>query len=107
MRRTRLSWAPALWLVLALLLAQALGQWHGTLHARPAAAAPAADAFDQHKAGDPDCRLFDQLLQADGLAFLPPPLLSFGAAPAAAQVALQAARQAPAWRQRARGPPVA
>jgi hypothetical protein len=102
---SRLRLLPALWLVLALLGAQALGLWHGTVHAVPAAQAIAA--FDDHDAGDAGCRLFDQLLHADGLAFQAPALLDFGAAPAPAVAALQAARQAPAWRQRARGPPSA
>jgi hypothetical protein len=102
---TRLRLLPALWLALALLCAQALGLWHGTAHAVPAAQAVAA--FDDHDAGDADCRLFDQLLHADGLAFQGSPLPDFGAAPAPALAAMQAARQAPAWRQRARGPPAA
>jgi hypothetical protein len=62
-------------------------------------------AFDGHEAGDVECRLFDQLLHADGLTAAAPSLLAFGAADSPAAEALRSARLTPAWRQRARGPP--
>lgn len=65
----------------------------------------ATAAFDGHEAGDVECRLFDQLLHADGLTSAAPALLAFGAAVSPAAKALRSARLTPAWRQRARGPP--
>lgn len=121
---------PALWLALALLCAQGLGVWHRTAHALPAGAgqsqsgfldhgsadahehahdatatATATVAFDDHEAGDVECRLFDHLLHADGLTSAAPAVPAFGAAVSPAAEALRSARLTPAWRQRARGPP--
>ena len=99
-------------LALALLLAQALGHWHRVAHALPLPQAPAhghadhhAHPFDDHAAGDAECRLLDSLSQADGLAWALPPLPAPGLAPCPAAQALREARLAPSWRQRARGPP--
>lgn len=93
-------------LALAVLAAQAVGHWHRTAHALPQAAA-AVSLFDDHTAGDPECRLLDQLTQADGLDWAAPPLPAAGEAPRPAAEALRSARLAPAWRHRARGPPAA
>lgn len=103
MIRGRAAW---LWLALALLAAQGLGHWHRTAHARTPAVATATP-FDDHAPGDADCRLLDPLTQADGLAWAAPPLPAVGEAPKPAAEALRSARLAPAWRQRARGPPAA
>lgn len=83
-----------LWLLaLALLLAQALGQVHRTLHGpvlqartvqalatggtEPAALGRHADAFGH--LGDADCRLYDQLLHADLLPDVASPRLPLAA----------------------------
>lgn len=93
-------------LALAMLAAQALGQWHRSVHALPHAHAHAEAApFDDHEAGDVECRLYDQLAQADGLAWAVPPLPAAGEAPPPAAEALRSARLAPSWRHLARGPP--
>jgi hypothetical protein len=94
---------PAWWvgLVLAVLLAQGLGQWHRVVHGTPAGvvhSAPAgavhsvpagavggvaATADDRHPAehggllgqhGEQECRLYDQLACADGLTLATAPL---------------------------------
>lgn len=62
----RLGWPL---LLAALLLAQALGLVHRVLHA-PAGAVVSAHAADEahgfgHDAGDPQCRLYDQLAGGD------------------------------------------
>lgn len=113
--RRRAAWLA---LALALLLAQALGHWHRVAHALPSAAAHDHDhghshghghghAFDDHAAGDAECRLLDQLGQTEGLAWALPPRPAPGLAPRPAVQALREARLAPGWRQRARGPPQA
>lgn len=102
-RRARAAW---LWLALALLAAQGFGHWHRSAHAlTQAVAAGAATPFDDHQPGDAECRLLDQLAQADGLAWAPSPLPAAGEAPRPAAEALRSARLAPSWRLRARGPP--
>jgi hypothetical protein len=116
--RRRLPLPAWLALLAALLLAQALGQWHRTVHTLPHAH-PAqhheahadehheAHAFDDHEAGGSECRLLDQLAQADGLSPPPPTVHAAGSAPRSAAEARRSARLAPAWRALARGPPAA
>ena len=110
---------PAFWLALALLGAQALGQWHAVLHA-PAAGQVVAQMqghghgpghghgqpFDDHAAGDAECRLYDHLLQGDPLVMAGVSLTGLAAAPTTAAMAWQAAQLAPLWRPLARGPPL-
>jgi hypothetical protein len=103
----------ALWCALALLAAQALGQWHGALHALaldashlPAASVAAdADHAAHHTPGSADCRLLDQLLQAGA----PPVAALLGLLDAAFGVYVSAAgpgvQPAPVWAPPARGPP--
>lgn len=116
-----------------MLLAQGLGLWHGTLHA-PALAShdsprdshthahahPHQDQLqgqqqvhpadhqgwvDDHRAGDPDCRLLDQLLHADVLAQAPELVLAEACTDAVAWPAGREASRAPGWHPPARGPP--
>lgn len=120
LRRLRL----ALWCACALLgvqvLAPMLAQWHGTLHAWPAAhaaagsagphdAAEAAEPHDAglqgHTPGSAECRLWDQLLAADA-----PPAPAPQAQPAPqpatpATVATAGVQPAPLWGRIARAPP--
>jgi hypothetical protein len=111
----RLSVPVWLALLAALLLAQSLGQWHRTVHglahqahhAHHAHHAHESHAFDDHEVGDAECRLLDQLAQADGLNPAPPAVEAAGTAPQPAVEALRSARLAPAWRALARGPPAA
>ncbi len=119
-RRTLAAWG-----VVALVFAQALGLVHGTLHAagfgpavaQAAAAAPAAaqaaarpDAhghglFDGHAAGGAECRLYDQLGHADGLAFACPVLPPHGAAQPPAPVPARPAEPVFFAAYAARAPP--
>jgi hypothetical protein len=74
MNRRRL--APTLlqaWLLAGLLLAaQALGLAHRVAHGGGSATVVSATGFESHEAGSADCRLVDQLTQADLLCASPP-----------------------------------
>lgn len=108
-RRRALAWA----LACALLLAQVLGLAHGVRHAPGLAAAvaladradasPADAAHGDHRAGDAECRLLDQLAHADAL--LPPSLVLPPPPPTTAVVAhapvVRAAAFATAYQARA------
>jgi hypothetical protein len=112
----RPAWLWALLLCLAMLGSQGLGLLHRVAHpqagqamawlqAGTPAAAFTADSFAGHQENSAQCRLFDQLCQADGLS-----TASFGFTAAAPQglpatAALPSASLAPLWRARARGPP--
>jgi hypothetical protein len=81
-RRPRALWALGL-LMLALLLSQSLGLWHGVVHGpiHGASANPAAQIFSGHETqdgheahdghdgagGSPQCRLYDQCSHGDAL----------------------------------------
>ena len=96
------------WLAAAMLMLQALGLWHGVVHARVIhdGAHGTAQAFAGHDDGDPQCRLYDQLAHAD-LVFGVAPAWSGACADGAAVAAVPAGRLAPqAAGFLARGPPL-
>ena len=103
----------ALWCALALLAAQALGQWHGALHARALAPAHGVAALDSaaadhdagHAPGSDDCRLLDQLLQAGAPPVAAPLGLLAAAIAVPASFAGPGVQPAPVWTSPARGPP--
>lgn len=112
-RACRSAWGRALrgtpwkaWLLAALLLgAQALGLAHRVQHAPGVAPAPLA-WVDAHEAGDPDCRLIDQLAHGDLLCAA---AVAVPAALPAVRPVVLAARPAlaagPAAAYQARAPP--
>ena len=114
----RPTWQAVLWLVVALLWAQCLGLAHRTLHSPHPGAASVAVHLDHGHApglwahllssdGDADCRLYDQLGQADALPALPGLPLALPAPVAmVAAVVARLGLPAPASFE-ARGPPFA
>jgi hypothetical protein len=107
-------------LALALLWAACFGAWHAAAHARPhadaAIAAIAAHAGDHggdhtadltadHRAGDLQCRLLDQSLHADGLAFGAVPQSEAAPPPPSWPLLALGAPVTRPWRAQARGPP--
>ena len=111
------------WVVLALLWAQSLGQWHGVVHishTEPSVVASVQAHGAEHAPGIPaviarlfsshedaaDCLFFDQLSHGDAIASLPLQALPLASLPALLQYshALFVAR----WHAQfqARGPPL-
>ena len=103
----------ALWCALALLAAQALGQWHGALHARALGAGPVlsspalahADHDAGHAPGSAECHLLDQLLQAGAPPWAAPAGLLAAVVGVQLPSALPGVQPAPVWARPARGPP--
>jgi hypothetical protein len=111
-QRWQATWAAGL--VLALLLGASLGAWHRMRHLAGNAAVqadngqPAASDFLGHRAGSPDCALFDEGLLGSG----PPSTLPVfaGHQPPAGPPVCSPGRvrlAAGLWRAQARGPPAA
>ncbi|MFT3666388.1 hypothetical protein [Piscinibacter sp.] len=90
----------------AMLMLQAVGLWHGVVHAHAQArAGAAAGSFAGHDEGDAQCQLFDQLAHAD-IAFGAPAAFDGPSLPGHPDAQLPAGRFAPqAAGFLARGPP--
>lgn len=109
----------ALWCTLALLgaqvLAPVLAQWHGVWHGMPQAASALraaaesaefqAGGLHDHAPGSAECRLWDQLLLADAPPLAAPPALPLLAPMAPVAVATAGVQPAPVWGRTARAPP--
>lgn len=103
-------------LAAAMLMLQALGLWHGVVHAQGHGGVvmaqdhhrgdPVDDGFAGHDDGDAQCRLYDQLAHAD-LVFAAAASFSCASAGGTLQAAVPAGRLAPqAAGFLARGPPL-